>query len=94
MRSACPAGGSDGRHGIGSRARRVLQRWPGDEDGVVNRRRMGWMGVVLLVPLLGPILYYVIGRSPILRSLRTMLVAGGLGIYFVIAALAIVAGGS
>jgi hypothetical protein len=52
------------------------------------------MVIVLLVPLLGPILYYVIGRSPIPRSLRAILVAGGLGIYILIAVLAIVVGGS
>jgi plastocyanin len=64
------------------------------QDAASNRRRMGWMAAILLVPLLGPILYYVFGRSPIPRSLRTMLVAGGLGIYIVIAVLAVVIGGS
>jgi plastocyanin len=64
------------------------------QDGTQNRRRVGWMTVILLVPLLGPILYFVIGRSPIPRSLRAMLVAGGLVIYVAIAALAIVVGGS
>ena len=55
---------------------------------------IAWMAIILLVPLFGPILYYVVGRSPIPRSLRTMLVAGALGIYVVIAALAVVIGGS
>jgi len=64
------------------------------QETVANRRRVGWMAIILLVPLLGPILYYVFGRSPIPRSLRTMLVAGALGIYVVIAALAVVIGGS
>ena len=64
------------------------------QDSVVDRRRMAWMAVILVVPLLGPILYYVVGRSPIPRSLRTMLVAGGLGIYMAIAVVAIVIGGS
>ncbi len=64
------------------------------QDALSNRRRIGWMAIVLLVPLLGPILYYVIGRSPIPRSLRAMLVAGGMAIYILIAALAIVVGGS
>jgi plastocyanin len=62
------------------------------QEGVADRKRIGWMAVVLLVPLLGPVLYFIIGRSPIPRSLRTMLVAGGLGIYILIAALAIVIG--
>jgi plastocyanin len=64
------------------------------QDGVADRRRIGWMAVVLVVPLVGPILYFVVGRSPIPRSLRTMLVAGGFSIYIVIAVLAIVIGGS
>ncbi len=64
------------------------------QETVANRRRIGWMAIILLVPLLGPILYYVLGRSPIPRSLRTMLVAGALVIYVVIAALAVVIGGS
>jgi plastocyanin len=57
-----------------------------------NGRRIGWMALVLLVPLLGPILYFILGRSPIPRSLRTMLVAGGLSIYILIAVVAIVIG--
>ena len=64
------------------------------QDALPNRRRIGWMAVVLLVPLLGPVLYYVMGRSPIPRSLRTMLVAGGMVIYILIAGLAILIGGS
>ena len=64
------------------------------QETVANRRRIGWMAIILLVPLLGPILYYVFGQSPIPRSVRTMLVAGALGIYVVIAALAILIGGS
>jgi hypothetical protein len=64
------------------------------QEGATNRRRIGWMAVVLVVPLLGPILYYVMGRSPIPRSLRTMLVAGGLGIYILLAALTVLVGGS
>jgi plastocyanin len=62
------------------------------QEGVADRRRIGWMAAVLLVPLLGPILYYIVGRSPIPRSLRTMLVAGGMGIYILIAVLAIFIG--
>ena len=47
------------------------------------------MLAVLVIPLLGPIAYYAFGRSPIQRSLRVMLVAGGLAIYVAITALAI-----
>jgi parallel beta helix pectate lyase-like protein/phospholipase D-like protein len=55
--------------------------------------RARWMAMVILVPLLGPILYYAWGRSPIPRQLRLMLVAGGAVLYALIAALAAVFGG-
>jgi phospholipase D-like protein len=62
------------------------------QDAVPNRTRIWWMVAVIAVPLLGPIAYYVWGRSPIQRSLRVMLVAGGLAIYVALAALAVVIG--
>jgi plastocyanin len=64
------------------------------QESVSTGRRIGWMAVILLIPLIGPIAYFVAGRSPIERSLRIMLVAGGLGIYIVVAALGIVIGSS
>jgi hypothetical protein len=62
------------------------------QEAVPNRTRILWMLVVLVVPLLGPIAYYALGRSPIQRSLRLMLVAGGLAIYVALTALAIAVG--
>ena len=62
------------------------------QDAVPNRTRVLWMIAVLIVPLVGPIAYYVFGRSPIQRSLRIMLVAGGLAIYAALTALAIALG--
>jgi hypothetical protein len=62
------------------------------QDAVPNRTRVLWMLVVIVVPLFGPIAYYALGRSPIQRSLRVMLVGGGLGIYVGITALAVVLG--
>lgn len=50
-------------------------------------RRIGWIAVVLLVPFLGPIIYFAAGRSPIPAGLRWMLVGGGLGAYLIFAAL-------
>jgi plastocyanin len=55
--------------------------------------RARWMAIVILVPLLGPILYYAFGRSPIPKQLRVMLVAGGALVYATIAVLAAVIGG-
>lgn len=62
------------------------------QDLLPDRTRVVWMAVVLLIPLLGPIAYYAIGRSPIQRSLRWMLVAGGLGVYVLLAALGFIVG--
>jgi plastocyanin len=62
------------------------------QEAVPNRTRIVWMLVVLVVPLFGPIAYYVFGRSPIQRSLRIVLVAGGLAIYAALTALAIALG--
>ncbi len=55
--------------------------------------RARWMAIVILMPLLGPILYYAWGRSPIPRELRLMLVVGGAAVYAIIAVLAAVFGG-
>ncbi|HJS26965.1 MAG TPA: PLDc N-terminal domain-containing protein [Actinomycetota bacterium] len=62
------------------------------QEAVPNRTRILWMLAVLVIPLFGPIAYYVFGRSPIQRSLRIALVAGGLAIYAAITALAIALG--
>ena len=57
-------------------------------DELDNGRRMGWMTVVLLVPFLGPVIYLLMGGSPIARSLRLFLVFGAVAIYLVVAAAA------
>jgi plastocyanin len=63
------------------------------QEVMANRRKITWMLVILLVPLIGPILYFIFGKSPIPASLRTMLVAGSLGVYVAITVLAVVVGG-
>ena len=60
-------------------------------DELSDRRRIGWMAVVLVVPVLGPVAYFVAGGSGISRAVRWFLVLGGIVIYLGIAALAIVA---
>ena len=62
------------------------------QDAVPNGVRIGWMAAVLAVPVIGPVAYYAFGRSPIQRSLRVMLVAGGLAIYVVLAAIGVALG--
>ena len=50
--------------------------------------RTRWMLIVLVVPFVGPIIYFIWGRSPIPRQLRLVLTAGGVVVYAVVAALA------
>ena len=55
--------------------------------------RTRWMLVVLVVPFVGPLLYFAFGGSPIPRQLRLVLTAGGVLVYVVIVALSAVFGG-
>ena len=50
-----------------------------DADSIPHRAR--WMAVVLLVPFVGPLLYFAFGRSPVPSQLRLMLTVGGIGAY-------------
>ena len=50
--------------------------------------RTRWMLIVLVVPFIGPIIYFIWGRSPIPRQLRLVLTAGGVVVYAVVATLA------
>ena len=54
---------------------------------------IGWVAVILLVPFLGPIAYYIFGRSRIPAWLRGTVVGGGIGAYLMILAVAAVLGG-
>ena len=56
-------------------------------EDIADRRRFGWMTLVLLMPFLGPVVYLVAGGSPIKRSIRLYLVFGAMSMYLVIAAL-------
>jgi phospholipase D-like protein/parallel beta helix pectate lyase-like protein len=60
-------------------------------DSILERAR--WMGVVMLVPFVGPILYFAFGRSAIPAQLRLMLTAGGVTAYLVFLVLGVVFGG-
>ena len=55
--------------------------------------RARWMAVVILVPFLGPLLYFGFGRSPIPAQLRLMLTAGGALACLLVSGLAAVFGG-
>ena len=49
--------------------------------------RTRWMLVVLIVPFIGPLLYFGFGDSPIPRQLRLVLTVGGVAVYLVFFAL-------
>jgi hypothetical protein len=55
--------------------------------------RAAWMAAVLLVPLVGPLLYFALGGSQIPPPLRLMLTAGGVGAYVVFVVIGVLLGG-
>jgi plastocyanin len=59
-------------------------------EDVAGGARLGWMAGVLVVPLVGPIAYYLAGGSPIPRSARWLLVVGGMAVYVALAVLGFV----
>jgi Phospholipase_D-nuclease N-terminal len=58
-----------------------------------NRTRIGWIAVVLLVPFVGPLLYFALGRSPIPATMRLAVTAGGIVVYLVFVVIGTVLGG-
>lgn len=63
-------------------------------EELADRRRIAWVAVILLIPLVGPIVYYAAGGSSISRTMRITLVAGGLGAYLLFTAIGFLAGSS
>ena len=47
--------------------------------------RIGWMAIIYLIPILGPLAYYLFGKSEIQRSTRLALVIGAPIVYVLIA---------
>ena len=62
-------------------------------DDMSRAAQVGWVAVILLVPFLGPVLYYVLGRSHIPAHLRWSIVAGGFLAYAATFAVGAVVGG-
>jgi plastocyanin len=56
------------------------------------RGRAGWMAAVLVVPFVGPLLYFAFGGSRIPAQLRLMLTAGGIAAYLVFLVIGILLG--
>ena len=52
-----------------------------EADAIGNRA--GWMALVLVVPFVGPLLYFAFGGSQIPAPLRLMLTAGGTAAYLI-----------
>jgi plastocyanin len=78
----------------------LLAAWTGLALWDMTRREdlskgatVGWVATILLVPFVGPILYYVLARSPIPAWQRALYVGGGLGAYLVILVVGLVVGG-
>jgi Right handed beta helix region/Phospholipase_D-nuclease N-terminal len=62
-----------------------------DADTIPERAR--WMAIVLLVPFVGPLLYFAFGKSSIPSQLRLMLTAGGVIAYLVFLVIGLLLGG-
>ena len=62
-----------------------------DADAIPERAR--WMALVLVVPFVGPLLYFAFGRSSIPAQLRLMLTVGGVVAYLVFLVIGLLVGG-
>jgi Phospholipase_D-nuclease N-terminal/Right handed beta helix region len=63
------------------------------QESASMTHRARWMLVVLIVPFVGPLLYFAFGRSPIPRQLRLVLTAGGIAVYAVFVLIGALVGG-
>jgi Right handed beta helix region/Phospholipase_D-nuclease N-terminal len=63
------------------------------QEAVPLPHRTRWMLVVLVVPFIGPLLYFAFGGSPIPRQLRLILTVGGIAVYAVFVLIGAVVGG-
>ena len=49
--------------------------------------RLGWMAALVAIPILGPVAYYLFGRSQLSRSFRLMFVLGAPVLYLAVTGL-------
>jgi hypothetical protein len=63
------------------------------QEAVPLPHRTRWMLVVLVVPFLGPLLYFGFGGSPIPRQLRLILTVGGIAVYVAFVLIGALVGG-
>lgn len=62
-------------------------------DDLSRGAGIGWILVILIVPFLGVIAYYIFGKSQIPSVYRWVLLAGGMGAYLLFLVLGLVVGG-
>jgi Phospholipase_D-nuclease N-terminal/Right handed beta helix region len=62
-------------------------------DDLSRGAGIGWILVILIVPFLGVIAYYIFGKSQIPAAYRWVLLAGGMGAYLLFLVLGLVVGG-
>ena len=62
-------------------------------DDLSRGAGIGWILVILVVPFLGVIVYYIFGKSRVPVAYRWVLLAGGMGVYLLFLALGLVLGG-
>lgn len=73
----------------------VIAIWEiiGKRDDLSWGAEFAWIMLILVIPFLGVIAYYIFGKSQIPVSHRWVLLAGGIGAYLVFFALGLVVGG-
>jgi hypothetical protein len=71
----------------------TIALWDLARSGRARGTMIAWSAAILLVPFLGVVLYYLIGRSQIPGWQRMLLVFGGLGAYLLILAAGALVGG-
>ncbi len=69
----------------------ILQRWR--DDDISTGGSIAWVLVSLLVPFVGVIAYFVVGRSRVPVWLRLVVIVGGIGSYLALLAAGAVVGG-
>jgi pheromone shutdown protein TraB len=62
-------------------------------DDLSRGAAVGWILAILIVPFLGVVAYYVLGKSQIPVAFRWVLLAGGIGAYALFLALGLLVGG-
>jgi hypothetical protein len=62
-------------------------------DDLSRGAGIGWMFAILVIPFLGVIAYYVVGKSEIPAAYRWTMLAGGMGVYILFLVLGLVIGG-